>query len=175
LPFQRWVAKLGRVSEKAKGQNVPEGRKIIATNRRARFEYEILDSWEAGMVLVGPEVKSLRAGNANLSDAYAITKRGELWLLNVHIGPYEQAGRDNPDPRRERKLLLHRREIEKLDSQINQRGLTLVPLSLYFKGGRAKVEIGLARGKRRYDKRESIKRREQDREIARATRSRRRE
>ena len=148
---------------------------MIARNRRARFDYEILDSVEAGLVLVGPEVKSLRAGKANLSDAYAITKRGELWLLNVHSGPYKQAGRDNPDPRRERKLLLHRREIEKLDSQINQRGLTLVPLSLYFKGGRAKVEIGLARGKRRYDKRESIKRREQDREIARATRSRRRE
>ena len=127
------------------------------------------------MVLVGPEVKSLRAGNANLSDSYAITKRGELWLLNAHISPYKQASRDNPDPRRERKLLLHRREIEKLDSQINERGLTLVPLSLYFKNGRAKVELGLARGKKRYDKRESIKRREQDREIARATRSRRRE
>jgi SsrA-binding protein len=149
-------------------------KQIIATNRRARYEYEILDTWEAGMVLVGPEVKSLRAGNANLSDAYAFTKRGELWLMNLHISPYKQAGRDNPDPRRERKLLLHRREIEKLDTQLHERGLTLVPLSLYFKGGRAKVEIGLARGKKRYDKRESIKRREQDREIARATRSRRR-
>jgi SsrA-binding protein len=149
-------------------------RQIIASNRRARYEYEILDTWEAGMVLVGPEVKSLRAGNANLSDSYAMTRRGELWLLNLHISPYKQAGRDNPDPRRERKLLLHRREIEKLDSQINERGLTLVPLSLYFMNGRAKVEIGLARGKKRYDKRESIKRREQDREIARATSSRRR-
>jgi SsrA-binding protein len=149
-------------------------RQIIASNRRARYEYEILDTWEAGMVLVGSEVKSLRAGNANLSDAYAMTRRGELWLLNLHISPYKQAGRDNPDPRRERKLLLHRREIEKLGSQINERGLTLVPLSLYFSNGRAKVEIGLARGKKRYDKRESIKRREQDREIARATSSRRR-
>ncbi len=149
-------------------------RQIIASNRRARYEYEILDTWEAGMVLVGPEVKSLRAGNANLSDSYAMTRRGELWLLNLHISPYKQAGRDNPDPRRERKLLLHRREIEKLDSQINERGLTLVPLSLYFMNGRAKVEIGLARGKKRYDKRESIKRREQDREMARATSSRRR-
>jgi SsrA-binding protein len=149
-------------------------RQIIASNRRARYEYEILDTWEAGMVLVGSEVKSLRAGNANLSDAYAMTRRGELWLLNLHISPYKQAGRDNPDPRRERKLLLHRREIEKLGSQINERGLTLVPLSLYFSNGRAKVEIGLARGKKRYDKRESIKRREQDREMARAKSSRRR-
>ncbi|MBW2362910.1 MAG: SsrA-binding protein SmpB [Deltaproteobacteria bacterium] len=162
------------MSQKTKSKSVPEGRQIIASNRRARFEYEILDTWEAGMVLLGPEVKSLRAGNANLSDGYAVTKRGELWLLNAHISPYKEAGRDNPDPRRERKLLLHRREIEKLSSQLSERGLTLVPLSLYFKNGRAKVELGLARGKKRYDKRETIKRREQDREIARATRSRRR-
>lgn len=148
-------------------------RQIIATNRRARYEYEILDTWEAGMVLVGPEVKSLRAGNANLSDAYAAEKRGELWLMNAHISPYTEAGRNNPEPTRERKLLLHRREIEKLSVQLHERGLTLVPLSLYFSNGRAKVEIGLARGKKRHDKRETIKRREQDREMQRAMRSRR--
>ena len=161
---------------KGKGGSGAEAveRKLVATNRRARFEYEILDKWEAGIVLVGPEVKSLRAGNANLSDAYAIERRGEVWLLNLHISPYKQAGRDNPDPIRERKLLLQRREIVKLASQLHERGLTLVPLSLYFKGGRAKVELGLARGKKRHDKRETIKRREQEREMARATRSRRR-
>ena len=152
----------------------PPERQIVATNRRARFEYEILDTWEAGLVLVGPEVKALRAGKANLSDAYAMVRRGEAYLVNAHISPYDKAGRDNPDPRRERKLLLHRREIGKLQGQVAEKGLTLVPLSLYFKDGRAKVEIALARGKRRYDKRESIKRREQEIEMKRATRSRRR-
>lgn len=152
----------------------PRERTIVATNRRARYEYEILDTWEAGLVLVGPEVKSLREGNANLTDAFAYEKRGELWLRGAHISPYKQAGRDNPDPRRERKLLLHRREIEKLIAQSNEKGLTVVPLTLYFMKGRAKVELGLARGKKRHDKRETIKRREQDREIQRAMRGRRR-
>jgi SsrA-binding protein len=148
-----------------------EGEKqIIATNRRARFEYEILEKVEAGMVLVGPEVKSLRAGKANLTDAYAFVRRGEMWLSGVHISPYAQASRDNPSPTRERKLLLHRREIERLASKIKERGLTLVPLQLYFKGGRAKVEIGLARGKRVHDKRQTIKTREADRELARMKR-----
>lgn len=151
----------------------PTERQIVARNRRARFEYEILDTWEAGLVLVGPEVKALRAGKANLSDAYATFRRGEAYLVSAHISPYDKAGRDNPDPRRERKLLLHRREILKLQGQVAEKGLTVVPLSLYFKNGRAKVELGLARGKRRYDKRESIKRRDQEREIQRATRSRR--
>ncbi len=152
----------------------PRERTVVATNRRARYEYEILDTWEAGLVLVGPEVKSLRDGNANLTDAYVYEKRGELWMKGAHISPYKQAGRDNPDPRRERKLLLHRREIEKITSAVDQKGLTLVPLSLYFTKGRAKVEIGLARGKKRHDKRETIKKREQDREIQRAVRGRRR-
>jgi SsrA-binding protein len=152
----------------------PPERQIVATNRRARFEYEILDTWEAGLVLVGPEVKALRAGKANLSDAYASIRRGQAYLVNAHISPYDKAGRNNPDPRRERKLLLHRREIGKLQGQVAEKGLTLVPLNLYFKDGRAKVEIALARGKRRYDKRETIKRREQEREMQRATRSRRR-
>jgi len=148
-----------------------EGEKlVVATNRRARFEYEILDKVEAGLVLVGPEVKSLRAGNANLSDSYAFVRRGEMWLSGAHISPYAQASRDNPSPTRERKLLLHRREIERLAAKSKERGLTLVPLQLYFKGGRAKVEIGLARGKRMHDKRQTIKARESDRELARMKR-----
>ncbi|HJO24842.1 MAG: SsrA-binding protein SmpB [Myxococcota bacterium] len=149
-------------------------RRAIATNRRARFEYEILDSWEAGIALLGPEVKALRTGKANLSDSYATVRRGEAFLVNMHISPYDKAGRDNPDPRRERKLLLHRREIARLQGAIAEKGLTLVPLKLYFKDGRAKVELGLARGKRRYDKRETIRRREQEREMQRAVRGRRR-
>ncbi len=149
-------------------------RRAIATNRRARFEYEILDSWEAGIALLGPEVKALRTGKANLSDSYATVRRGEAFLVNMHISPYDKAGRDNPDPRRERKLLLHRREIARLQGAIAEKGLTLVRLKLYFKDGRAKVELGLARGKRRYDKRETIRRREQEREMQRAVRGRRR-
>ena len=147
-------------------------RKIVATNRRARFEYEILETVEAGIALLGPEVKSLRAGKANLSDGYATFRGGQAFLVNVHMSPYEQAGRDNPDPRRERKLLLHRAEIARLQGKVAERGFTLVPLTLYFRGGRAKVELGLARGKRRYDKRESIRRREQEREVQRALRGR---
>jgi len=146
--------------------------KVIATNRRARFEFEILDRYETGIALVGPEVKSLRAGKANLTDAYATVRRGEVWLHNLHISPYDPASRENPNPRRERKLLLHRREIAKLDGKVKESGLTLVPLSIYFKGGRAKVELALARGKRRYDKRETIKKRESDRDLQRVMRNR---
>ncbi len=146
--------------------------KIIATNRKARYEYEILDTFEAGIVLVGPEVKSLRNGKANLTDAYAVIRRGEVYLVNAHIGSLQQASRENVEPRRERKLLLHKNEIGRLTGRIAERGYTLIPLQLYFKGGRAKVELGLARGKRRYDKRESIRRREQDREVQRAMRGR---
>jgi len=149
-------------------------RKLVAQNRRARHDYEILDTIEAGVVLVGPEVKSLRQGRASLSDAYAVVRRGELWLLNAHVSPYEQAGRDNPNPRRERKLLAHRAEIARLAGQVAERGLTLVPLSLYFKDGRAKVELALARGKRTHDKRDAIREREQEREIDRAMRRGRR-
>ncbi len=150
------------------------GRKLVAQNRRARHEYEILDTIEAGLVLVGPEVKSLRQAKVSLADAYATVRRGELWLLNVHISPYEQAGRENPNPRRERKLLAHRAEISKLAGQVAERGLTLVPLSMYFQDGKAKVELGLARGKRRYDKRQAIRKREEDREIDRVLRRGRR-
>ncbi|MCZ6464772.1 MAG: SsrA-binding protein SmpB [Proteobacteria bacterium] len=142
----------------------------IATNRRARHDYEILDTVEAGLVLRGPEVKSLRNGKASLSDAYALIRRGEMFLHNLHISPYAPATRENPDPRRERKLLLHRSQIAKLEGRVAQRGLTLIPLSLYFKGGRAKVELALARGRARYDKREAIRRREDRRETDRALR-----
>jgi SsrA-binding protein len=147
-------------------------RKIIATNRRARYEYEIVDTVEAGIALLGPEVKSLRAGNANLSDGYAFARRGELFLSNVHIGAYENAWRENPEPRRERKLLLHRPEIRRLEQKSSEPGMTLIPLRLYFKGGRAKVELGLCRGKQHHDKRESIKQRESDRDLKRTMRGR---
>ncbi len=149
------------------------GRKLIAQNRRARHDYDILDTFEAGLVLLGPEVKSLRAGRANLSDAYATIRRREAFLVNAHISPYKQAGRENPDPRRERKLLLHRAEINRLRGDLAERGLTLIPLTLYFKEGHAKVELGLARGRRKGDKREAIREREERREMDRALRRRR--
>jgi SsrA-binding protein len=145
-------------------------RRVVATNRRARHEYEILETIEAGLVLLGPEVKSLRAGKANLTDAYATLRRGELFLVGAHVSPYEQAGRENPDPKRERKLLLHRAEIARLGSRATERGLTLIPLQLYFSGGRVKVEIALARGKKTIDKRRSIREREEQREVDRALR-----
>jgi SsrA-binding protein len=147
-----------------------EERKPIASNRRARHDYQILDSIEAGISLRGPEVKSLREGRANLSDAYAVLRGGEVFLRNLHISPYQQAGRENPDPTRDRKLLLHRHEINRLRSKVTEKGLTLIPLSLYWKGGRAKVDLALVRGKRRYDKRQAIRRREQEREVQRASR-----
>ena len=153
---------------------MPDEVKLVARNRRARFEYEILDTLEAGIALRGPEVKSLRAGKANLSDAYAVIRGGEVFLHGVHISPYAQAGRENPEPLRVRKLLLHRAEIGRLAGQVAERGLTLVPLRLYFRNGRAKVELAVARGKRRYDKRQTIRRREEEREMQRATRGRRR-
>jgi SsrA-binding protein len=147
-------------------------RKLVATNRKARFEYEILETVEAGIALLGPEVKSLRAGNASLADAYAVVRRGEIFLVGAHVSPYAQASRENPDPRRERKLLLHRAEIARLASKVAERGLTLVPLELYFRDGRAKLALALARGRRRHDKREAIRRREEDRELRRVVRDR---
>ena len=141
--------------EKAKTD--AEGRLVVATNRRARFEYEILDTWEAGIVLTGPEVKSLRDARANLGDAFAQVHRGELWLEKLHISAYEPATRDNPtDPQRRRKLLLHRHEIARLDGRVSEKGLTLVPLTLYFRGGRAKVELALARGKQLQDRKSVV-------------------
>lgn len=147
--------------------------KSIATNRKARRDYHILKSFEAGIALKGTEVKSLRQGKANINDGYAMVVGGEAFLCNAHISPYEFGNRENPDPTRKRKLLLHGREIAYLDGQISQKGLTIVPLKLYFKRGKAKVEIALVKGKRDYDKRETIKKRMADREIERAMKYRR--
>lgn len=155
----------------AKKASEKDGKRIIATNRRARFEYEILDQFEMGIVLTGPEVKSLREGRANLGDAYATVRRGELFLEKLHISPYEPATRANKDPMRERKLLAHRREIERLGDRVREKGFTLVPLSLYFDAnGRVKVDLAVVRGKHLYDKRETIKRREADLDARRSMR-----
>jgi SsrA-binding protein len=142
----------------------------VATNRQASHRFEFLDKLECGLVLQGTEVKSLRNGSAQIKDGYASIHEGELWLYNVHIPPYGPAAHDNHDPERARKLLVHRRELDRLASQSAERGLTLVPLRLYFKGPRAKVEIAVARGKDRFDKRESIKKRETERDMQRALR-----
>jgi len=144
------------------------GRKVVGRNRKARHEYEILDTHEAGIVLKGPEVKSLRAGQLAFRDAFARVESGEVWLYNLHISPYEQANRANQDPDRVRKLLLHHEEIRRLVSQTDQKGLTLIPLEIYFREGNAKVLLGVARGRRLYDKREKLKKRIQDREAKRA-------
>ena len=140
----------------------------VATNRQAKFRFNLLESFEAGIVLQGSEVKSLRNGSVQLKDAYAEVRDGEVWLRNMHIAPYKAAARENHDPERPRKLLLHRREIERLIGQTAERGLTLVPTRVYFSGPRAKVELALARGKDVRDKRRSIKERETRREIERA-------
>jgi SsrA-binding protein len=142
----------------------------VATNRQARHRFELLDKLECGVVLEGTEVKSLRGGSAQIKDGYATIRDGELWLHNVHIPPYGPAARENHDPERPRKLLAHRREIERLVGRIQERGLTLVPTRIYFAGPRAKVEIALARGKDRFDKREAIKARETRRDMERALR-----
>jgi SsrA-binding protein len=144
------------------------GRKLIAQNKKARHDYHLEDVLEAGLVLQGTEVKSLRAGRASLVDAYAHVKNGEVWLENAHIPEYDQGSWTNHEPRRPRKLLLHREQIAKLVGKTKESGLTLVPLSLYFKDGKAKVEIALARGKRSYDKRQSLAERDAAREIERA-------
>lgn len=144
----------------------------IARNRRARYDYHVLDSWEAGLVLSGTEVKSLRDGKANLTDAYGIVKDGEVWLLNLHISPYERGTHFNHEPTRSRKLLLHKKEIRKLIGAVERQGLTLVPLELYFKDGRAKVRLALGKGKKQHDKRADDKKREDERDMARALRTR---
>ncbi len=140
----------------------------IATNRQVSYRYHLLERWECGIVLEGSEVKSLREGTVQLKDAYATLRDGEVWLQNMHIAPYGPAARDNHDPERPRKLLMHRREIERLIGKTAEKGLTLVPTRLYFKGPNAKVEIALARGKELHDKRRDIKARDQRREIERA-------
>jgi SsrA-binding protein len=140
----------------------------VAVNRRARHDYFIEETVEAGLVLTGSEVKSLRAGKAQLKDSHARIQRGEAWLFNAHISEYSPAAQFGHDPTRSRKLLLHRREIDRLEGKVRERGLTLVPLRIHYTHGRAKVELGLARGKKLYDKRESIKERETRREMDRA-------
>jgi SsrA-binding protein len=150
-----------------------QGKKIIASNRRARHEYTIEDTVEAGLVLTGTEVKSLRAGRATLTEGFGQITDSEAWLHGVHIPEYTQGTWTNHEPRRTRKLLLHRREIDRLASSIRERGLTLVPLSLYFKNGRVKIELGVARGKRTYDKRHELAKRDAAREVERELRRRR--
>lgn len=145
------------------------GIKIIADNRQARFLYEILERYEAGIELKGTEVKSIRAGKINLKDGYGLIRNGEAWLLNVHISPYEASGQYfNHEAKRSRKLLLHHREISKLLGKLGQQGLTLVPLKIYFKNSLVKLELGLAKGKKIHDKRETLKKRQDQREISRA-------
>jgi len=145
-----------------------DGKKVVATNRKVRHDYEILDTWEAGIVLKGPEVKSLRNGKVGFHDAFARVSGAEVWLHNLHISPYAQANRFNEDPLRVRKLLLGRGEIRRLVGKVEEKGLTLVPLDLHFRRGFAKVTLGLARGRKLYDKREKLKQRAQERDQRRA-------
>ena len=152
----------------AASSNVKTDRKIIAQNRKARHDYTVLDTYEAGLVLTGTEVKSLRLGRASLVDGFATIDDGEVFLHNVHIPEYEQGSWTNHEPRRVRKLLLHREEITRLIGKTKESGLTLVPLALYFTAGKVKVELALARGKRAYDKRQDLARRDADREVQRA-------
>jgi SsrA-binding protein len=144
----------------------------ISLNRRARHEYAVEETLEAGIVLTGTEIKSIRAGRVNLAEAYARVERGEAWLIGAHIAPYEQGNRYNHEPRRTRKLLLHRDQIDELVGRVNAKGLTLVPLRLYIRDGRAKLELGFARGMQAYDKRRTIAERDQRRELARETKER---
>lgn len=146
-----------------------ESYKVVSDNRKARYLYDILETYEAGVQLTGTEVKSIRAGKINMQDGYALIRNGEAWLLNVHISPYTSSSQYfNHDPRRTRKLLLHRQEIRKLIGKVEQQGLTLVPLKMYLKRGLVKVSIGLAKGKKLHDKREDLKRRQDQRDIQRA-------
>ena len=152
----------------AKDENGGQETISIARNRRARHDYHILDVFEAGLVLTGTEVKSLRDGKANIGDAYGVVKNGELWLLNMHVSAYDKGGYANHEPDRTRKLLLHRKEIRRLIGAVDREGLTLVPLEIYFKNGVAKVALALGKGKKAHDKRDTIKEREAEREMARA-------
>ena len=145
-----------------------DGKKVVATNRKARHDYEILETWEAGIVLKGPEVKSLRDGKVGFQDAFARVSGAEIWLHNLHISPYEKANRFNEDPVRTRKLLLGRNEIRRLVGKVEEKGLTLVPLDLHFRRGYAKITLGLARGRKLHDKREKLKKQAQERDQRRA-------
>ena len=148
----------------------PDG--LIARNKRASFDYHLLDRWEAGISLLGTEVKALRDGRANLTDAYGIVRDGEVFLLNLHIGQYEQGGAFNHEATRTRKLLLHRSEIRRLIGTVERQGLTLVPLDLHFKDGRVKVTIALGKGKKQHDRRDDLRRKDDEREMARVARAR---
>ena len=147
--------------------------KVLSDNRKASFLYEILEKYEAGIALYGPEIKSIKSGKVNLSDGYVVIKNGEALLLNVHISPYEKAARENKDPLRTRVLLLHKNEIMRLYGKTKEKNLTIIPLKIYLKSGREKVEIALVKGKKIYDKRASIKEKEQKREVERIIKSRR--
>ncbi len=151
----------------------PSGEKSVATNKKAYHDYFILDKYEAGVVLLGTEVKAIREGRLNLKDSYALVQRGEMFLLNCHISPYSHGNRENHDPTRTRKLLLHEKEIRKLIGKTQEKGLTLVPLRVYLKRGKVKVELGVARGKKMFDKRETERRKEADREASAAMKHRR--
>ena len=146
--------------------------KVVATNRKAKFEYFLIETFEAGIVLQGSEIKSIRAGQVSLKEAFVQTDGEDAWLMNAHISPYEQANRFNHDPVRPRRLLLHKKEIRKLWDDVRQKGMTIIPTRIYLKGGRAKVEIALARGKKTYDKRETIAKRDRERDSAREMRIR---
>jgi SsrA-binding protein len=146
--------------------------KVVATNRKAYHEYEFHDTFEAGLVLRGSEIKSIRAGRVSLQEGFVIFEGGEAWLVNVHIAPYDPASKQNHEPKRRRKLLLHKREIDRLHSRAQEKGYTVIPTKLYLKDGRAKVEIGLARGKKLYDKREAIAKRDSKRQVERALKER---
>jgi len=146
--------------------------RTITVNRKAYHDYVIGDTYEAGIVLQGSEIKSIRAGHVNLKDAYARVEKGEMWLFNCHISPYDAASHYGHEPGRARKLLLHRKEVDELDALMKQKSLTIVPLRLYIKGGVAKVALGVARGKKQYDKREAIAQRDQDRELDRVMKTR---
>jgi SsrA-binding protein len=161
-------------TKNASSSNRPTGRQLIASNRRARHDYEILDTYEAGIALTGTEVKSLRAGRATLVDGYATVSDDEVWLRGVHIAEYAEGTWTNHAPRRARKLLLHRLEITKLTGKMREKGIALIPLALYFKEGRVKVELGLARGKREYDKRQTLREQQDNREAQREMRERNR-
>lgn len=149
-----------------------ENVKVVATNRKAYHDYHVEETQEAGIVLTGTEIKSVRAGSVNLRDSFVQSRARELWMMNVHIAPYEPASRQNADPYRDRKLLLHRDQILRMAGRVQEKGLTIVPLRMYLKNNRAKVEIGLVRGKKQYDKRQVIAKRESDREIRRAVKER---
>jgi SsrA-binding protein len=149
-----------------------KAQRLIADNRKALHDYHVLDSWEAGVALLGTEVKAIREGSVNLRDSYARLENGEVWLMNLHISPYSHTGYAHHDERRQRKLLLHRHEIEKLSGRVVERGLTLVPLRMYLNKGRVKVALALVKGKQAHDKRETIRRREVDRETRAAIKAR---